>query len=141
MSNRIYGALVASISAALILAASEASARTASGNRAVAQRPIARPLAAQSFRHHRGRNVFWPGVDGAYYGSEGAPVTETYPPAAASNDVHYTYTYDAPWDWAHRLPPNVAPSDRPYIPGCTAETVTVPGHSGGQQTVNVTRCY
>jgi len=66
-------------------------------------------------------------------------VTGVTPPA--SSDVHYTYTYEAPWDWAHRNPPNVAPSDRPYVPGCTSEPVKVPGRNGGEQVVNVTRCY
>ena len=29
-----------------------------------------------------------------------------------SRDIRYTTTYDVPWDWAHRYPPNVAPSER-----------------------------
>ena len=66
-------------------------------------------------------------------------MTGVTPPA--SSDVHYTYTYEAPWDWAHRNPPNVAPSDRPYVPGCTSEPVKVPGSKGGEHVVNVTRCY
>ena len=61
-------------------------------------------------------------------------------PPPQSGDVHYTTTYDVPWDWAHRFPPAVAPSDRPYVPSCPTETVTVPGRNG-QQTVNVTRCF
>jgi len=66
-------------------------------------------------------------------------VTGVTPPT--SSDVHYTYTYEAPWDWAHRNPPNVAPSDRPYVPGCTSEPVKVPGRNGGEYVVNVTRCF
>jgi hypothetical protein len=142
MTYRMYGVLIASLSAALVLAAGEASARSAAGARAaVISRPIARPLAVHSFRHHHRGGVFWPGVDGGYYGADGAPVIDNYPQAAMSNDVHYTYTYDVPWDWAHRFPPNVAPSNRPYVSSCTAETVRVPGRGGGEQTVNVTRCY
>jgi hypothetical protein len=59
-----------------------------------------------------------------------------------STDVNYTYTtkQDVPWDWAHRFPPMVAPSNRPYVPGCSSEPVTVPG-SSGDHTVNVIRCY
>jgi len=141
MLYRKYGTLVASLGAiALVLATDEASARAAGARgAAVSARPIGRPFATHGFRHHRG-NFFWPGVDGTYYGADGAPVTEVTPPA--SSDAHYnTYTYDVPWDWAHRYPPNVAPSDRPYVPGCSAEPVTVPGRYGGEHVVNVTRCY
>src|SRR4051794_8570461 len=141
MTYKIYGALIASLSAALILATSEASARTAAGARNAVARPIARPLAVHSLRHHRGRNLFWPGVDGTYYGPDGRAVTEGYPPAPGSNDVRYTYTYDVPWDWAHRFPPNVAPSDRPYVSSCPEETVTVPRRNGEDQTISIMRCY
>jgi hypothetical protein len=59
----------------------------------------------------------------------------------ASGDVHYTYTYDVPWDWAHRFPPAVAPSDRPYVSSCPTETVTLAGRGGAEKTINVIRCY
>jgi hypothetical protein len=97
--------------------------------------------AVRHFAHQRrGFNGgFWPGGgfygDGSYYGdaqaNAGAPV---------SNDVTYTYKYDVPWDWAHRYPAMVTPSDRPYVPACNSEPVTVAGR-GGEQTVNVIRCY
>jgi hypothetical protein len=61
------------------------------------------------------------------------------PPTAG--DVQYTYKYDVPWDWAHRFPPSVTPSSRPYVPSCTDESVTVPGRDGAEHSVNVTRCY
>ena len=71
--------------------------------------------------------------------STGEPIIDaTQPP---SGDVRYTYTYDVPWDWAHRYPPNVIPSDRPYVSSCPAETVVVPGRGGGEQSVTVMRCY
>ena len=80
---------------------------------------------------------FWPG-DSSFYGpSNGEPILDGT--QGASRDIHYTY--DVPWDWAHRYPPAVAPSDRPYVPGCGSETVTVPGHDGEERTVNVVRCY
>jgi hypothetical protein len=86
---------------------------------------------------------FWLG-DGSFYEpsyepSNGEPMLDGT--QAASRDIHTTYTYDVPWDWAHRYPPAVALSDRPYVPGCHAETVTVPGRDGEEQTVNVVRCY
>src|ERR1700753_2106014 len=91
-----------------------------------------------------GAYVYWP--DGTYgdYGSYGAaptePGVEVAPP---SGDVHYTYTYDAPWDAGHRLPPNVVPGPRPYVSDCTTQVVTVPRRGDSSQTanINVTRCY
>jgi hypothetical protein len=136
--------------AALTLAANETFAGSTGGGRGgVAAAPVARPaialrpaIAARSFAHHR-RSVaggLWPAGYGGvpYYGE---PVADAGPPV--SNDVNYTYTYkyDVPWDWAHRYPPNVVPSDRPYVPGCSSEPVRVFGRGGGQQTVNVIRCY
>jgi len=113
---------------------------------AMATHPAFRPGVGRSFRHHRGRNVgaFWPGIGdwgdyGYTPGESGADIAA--PPS--SGDVHYTYTYDVPWDQIHRFPPNVVPSARPYVPDCTAQTVTVPRHAGTDETanVNIMRCY
>ncbi|MFO1109812.1 MAG: hypothetical protein U1E61_11555 [Bradyrhizobium sp.] len=102
------------------------------------------PIGARPFSPHLHRGFaggFWP-AGGYYYGGVpyGEPLTGSSLPM--STDVNYTYTYkqDVPWDWAHRYPPMVVPSDRPYVPGCSSEPVTVPGRSG-DQTVNVIRCY
>jgi hypothetical protein len=139
--------LIASFSAlALILATSEtfaAGAGVAHGG-AFSAHPAFRPGIGRSFGHHRGRNVgaFWPGIgDWGYGATPGEPNLDVPPPA--SGDVHYTYTYDVPWDAVHRLPPNVIPSARPYVPDCTAQTVTVPRREGGEPTasVNIMRCY
>jgi hypothetical protein len=148
MTYRKYGAFLASLSAlALILAGNAAFAASgaAHGGRAFAAHPMFRPSTARSFRHHRGQNVgaFWPGdgdwVDGSSVGQPGADAA----PPPTSGDVHYTYTYDVPWDQVHRFPPNVIPSARPYVPDCTAQTVTVPKHEGTAQTanINIIRCY
>jgi hypothetical protein len=146
MAYRIVGALVASVGfVALAGSAEQAFAR--SGAPAVAGAGPARPVVAQApiarapFRHHSGRAFggFWPTAggygyfDGTPYGAPAIDVTQP-------SNVHYTYTYDVPWDWVHRFPPNVVPSDRPYAPSCTTEPVTVPGR-GGEHIVNVTRCY
>jgi hypothetical protein len=141
MTSRKYNALIASLGAvALMLATSEASARAAgfrggmTAPHAIGHRPF-----GHAFRH-RGQfgPVVWPGDYGAEgaYGQAPADVT-----APGSNDVHYTYTYDVPWDWAHRLPPQVAPSDRAYVPSCSVEGVTVPDSKGDTHTVNVTSCH
>jgi hypothetical protein len=148
MTNRIYRALIASLSlVALTLAANEASAANA-GAAAPARGAFAsmpRPSAAHAFRNHRGHRffgggAFWPG-DGFYGPVDGSGPIAGVPPQSESTDVNYTYKQDVPWDWAHRYPPNVTPSDRPYVSSCPAETVTVPGRDGIDHTVNITRCY
>ena len=143
MTYRMYGTFVASLSVlALMLAANETFAASGAGPRGAfaSTHSMSRPSVAHSFRHHRRNNVgaFWPG-DIFYGPSGGEPVGDVAQPA--SGDAHYTYTYDVPWDWAHRYPPNVVPSDRPYVPNCSEETVTVPGRNGREQTLNITRCY
>lgn len=149
MMSRSYGALAASLSAAaLLLAANESFARpggAAPHGLAAAPPPAAvtRPSIAPGARF-RGRNapwVYWPGGGGFFYDNAGynQPFVDAGQPA--STDIRYTYTYDVPWDWTHRFPPNVVPSDRPYVPSCPTEQVTVPGRGGGEHTVNIMRCY
>jgi hypothetical protein len=145
MTYRMYGALIASLGAvALMLAANETFARSGATSRAGAPstHSISRPSVAQSLRHHRRHHVgtLWPVVGDSLYGpSNGESMADVTRPT--SGDIHYTHTYDVPWDWAHRYPPAVAPSERPYVPSCPAETVTVPGYGGREQTVNIMRCY
>jgi hypothetical protein len=104
---------------------------------------MVRPPIAPGGRFHRRNHpwVYWPGGGGFFY--DGATYTPPFGDLAQplSNDVRYTYTYDVPWDWAHRFPPNVAPSDRPYVPSCPTEQVIVPGRGGGEHAVNIMRCY
>lgn len=149
MMSRSNGALLASLSAAaLLLGPSDSFARpggaaphgmvTAAGP-SVAVRP---PIAPGARFHRRNSSfVYWPGGGGFFY--DGATYSEPFADAGqpVTNDVRYTYTYDVPWDWAHRFPPNVVPSDRPYVPSCPTESVTVPGRGGGEHTVNIMRCY
>src|SRR5260221_14259463 len=110
MTNRMHKALIASLGAmALMFAANETFARSggARGAGVAAARAIAHPISAHAFRQHR-RNFVGPGVVGGYYGPDGYSGTDSAPlvdtPQPASNDARYTYTYDVPWDWAHRLP-------------------------------------
>ncbi len=142
MTRNMYGALAASLGVlALAFDPNPAAAGSAVGARAAFAAP--HPPVAGAFRHfrrHAGAFTYWPGYDD--YGYEppyGEPSGGVVPPG--SNDVHYTYTYDVPWDWAHRYPPMVSPSDHPYVPGCHAESVTVPGRDGAEHIINVTRCY
>jgi hypothetical protein len=142
MRYGLHRAFITSLSmVALMLAANEtfaASGAAARGGSASAH-SMSHPSIVHSFRHHRRNNVgaFWPGGDFSYGPSNGEPVVDL---ARPPGDNHYTYTYDVPWDWAHRYPPAVTPSDRPYVPSCAAESVTVPGRYA-EQTVNVMRCY
>jgi hypothetical protein len=144
MTYRMYGAFIASLSlVALMLAPTESFARSggAHGGGFTSRHSISRPPMAHSLRHHRRNNegIFWPGIGGYYEPSNGEPLVDTTQPA--SGEMHYTFTNDVPWDWVHRYPPAVTPSERPYVPSCPAETITVPGHDGKEQTVNVMRCY
>lgn len=148
MMSRSNGALLASLSAAALLLSPGASfARPGGaaphGLTAGPSGAMMRPPSAPGARF-RGRNnpwVYWPGGGGFFYDNAGygQPFGDAGQPL--SSDVRYTYTYDVPWDWAHRFPPNVVPSDRPYVPSCPTEQVTVPGRGGGEHTVNVMRCY
>jgi hypothetical protein len=140
----MYAAFIAFLSAvALMLAANEASARSGAAPRGFASRhAILHPSAAHSLRHHRRNNsgIPWLATGDAFYGpSNGEPMVDVTQPT--SGDIRYTYTNDVPWDWAHRYPPNLTPSERPYVPSCPTETVTVPGHGGKEQTVSIMRCY
>jgi hypothetical protein len=139
----MYGAFVASVGVvALVLATTETFARSGAAHSGgfSSTRSMSRSPLAHAFRHHRRHDFggFWPA--GGYFDepSNGEPMADIPPP---SRDTHYTYTYDVPWDWAHRFPPAVAPSDRPYVSSCPTETVTLAGRGGVEQTVNVIRCY
>jgi hypothetical protein len=141
----MYAAFVAFLGvAALMLAANEAFGRSAAAPRGefISVHSSPHPSLTQSFGHHRRNNAgtLWPAAGGFFYGpSNGEPTADVTQPI--SGDLHYTYTYNVPWDWAHRYPPAVAPSERAYAPSCPAETVMVAGHDGKEQAVTIVRCY
>jgi hypothetical protein len=144
----MYWALIASVSAAALMLATNATfARSGVAPSGFASaRPILHASAIRSFRHHPRHNIgtYWPGAGGYNYGpANDERFADVAPDAtqSTSRDVRYTYTYDVPWDWAHRYPPNVIPSDRPYVSSCSSEPVTVPGRNGEEKTINITRCY
>ncbi|UWU90042.1 hypothetical protein [Bradyrhizobium sp. CB1015] len=149
MIARSHGALVASLSAAaLLLSSSDSFSRPAGaaapGVAAAAAPPAAaRPPIGPGARFHRRSApwVYWPGGGGYLYDGAGYSQPFADMNQSLSADVRYTYTYDVPWDWTHRYPPNVVPSDRPYVPSCPTEQVTVPGRGGSEHTVNIMRCY
>jgi hypothetical protein len=147
MMYRVTGALIASIGAVtLLLATNAAFARSGAAAHATFApahpHSLSRPaIAAHGFRHHRRNGVagFWPGWGDYSYGPLGEPAPDFSESAAP--DLRATCTYDIPWDWVHRCPPAVAPSERAYAPSCSNEPVSVPGRDGKESTVNVTRCY
>ena len=139
MMSKVSWALVAFLSAAaLMLATSDTSARTGAAGRG--------GIASHAFfaRHHhlhRNDGAFWPGVGdfGNTAPTDGGPYAAVTPPTY--DGPRYTCSYDMPWDWAHRCPPAVAPSAKPYAPSCPTEVMKFPGRDGTEQTVNITRCY
>ena len=146
MTYRMYGALIASLTVVvLMLAANETFARSGATHHGglTSRHLTARHSFLRSPRHHRRNDVgiFWPGVGDFSYGpSNGEPLLDGAPPIPG--DIRNTQAFDIPWDWAHRYPPAVAPSERPYVQSCSTETVSVPGgHDGKDQAVNVMRCY
>lgn len=143
MSNRKYGALIASLGAvALMCSAGETLAAAPHGMSSHSHSHFHSPFARFHRHHHNNRNddfgaVAWP--DSGFFGGAGGP--GEFPPAIP-NDIRNTNAFDIPWDWAHRYPPMVTPSAKPYISTCPTETIKVPGEFGGrEQTVNITRCY
>jgi hypothetical protein len=136
---------IASVSAvALMLATNETFARSGVAPGFSSARPIPRASAVPSFRHHPRHNIgtYWTGAGGYYYGlSNDDALANADVAQPMSRDIRFTTTYDVPWDWAHRYPPNVVPSDRPYVSSCSSEPVTVPGRNGQEKTINITRCY
>ncbi len=152
MMYKAYAAFIMSLSAALIVASSQASgqSRAAHGGAAASTHSAFRPSVVRLPGRHHGRNrgAFFPG-GGFFWGPYSEPNLEVVPPISGptSNDINYTYKFDVPWDWAHRYPPSffASPPEPPsppmaYVPGCAKETVTVPGADGKDQTVTVVRC-
>ena len=152
MAYKMYAAFIASLSVALTLASNETFGGSAVVRGGAATHPNFRPLAVRSLNHRNGRNVgnVFPGTGGYYWDPSTSEPSAEIPQAApghTSSDINYTYKPDMPWDWAHRFPPgyftNAAAPAAPsvaYVPGCTTQTVTVPGADGKDQTVTMVRC-
>ena len=145
MAYRLYGAFIGPLSVAvLMLGVNDTFAQVAHAA------PRGAVASTHSFPHPPAGGIrrgdpggFWPG--GYLYGPSSSP-SDSEPTSTDINqtikgDIRYTYSRDVPWDWPHRFPPMVAPSDRPYVQSCAAEAVTVPGRNGKERTVNITRCY
>jgi hypothetical protein len=154
MIYKAYAAFIMSLGAALAVASNQAFGEpgAAHGGVSASTHSPFHPSLARSPHHRNGRNrgAFLP-VDGGFFWdpSNGEPNVDVTQPLSApiSGDVNYTYKFDVPWDWAHRYPPSffASPPKPPsppvaFVPGCPAQTVTVPGDDGKDQTVAIVRC-
>ncbi len=145
MSNRMYGALIASLGAIALIMCAGGETLAAAPRGMTSNHPHSNfhsPFARLHRHHHNNRNddfgaVAWP--DEGFFGGPGLGGGDFSPPIP--NDIRNTNAFDIPWDWAHRYPPMVTPSAKPYVSTCPTETVKVPSFDGREQTVNITRCY
>lgn len=140
MKSRIYAMLIASLGATVfMLAANE----TFAGSRASSHGAFAAShrFAAHRFRNHQRSNsaFVWSGDYDSFYGPGSEPGFDGALPLPS--DIRSSNASDIPWDWAHRYPPLVTPSARPYVSSCDPETVKVPDGRGGTGEVNIIRCY
>jgi hypothetical protein len=131
----MYGILIASVGAIVLTLASSESFAASKGAH------LSHRMAAHGGRHHhRLPGAFVWGDDGYFYGPTGEAVVGGVQPL--TGDVRNSNASDdIPWDWAHRYPPILGPTGRPYVSSCGAETVTVPDGRGGTGQVNVIRCF
>ena len=146
MAYKMYAAFIASLSIALTFASNETfgASGTVNGGTSASTHSTFHPSGARPLPHHIGRHTgaLWPAAGGLFSGpANGEPEVDVTEPM--SGDVHYTCTYDIPWDWVHRCPSFVSPSERvvtPHEPGCPAQTVTIPMGDGKEKTVTIVRC-
>jgi hypothetical protein len=130
----MYGILIASVGAIALTVATGETFAASRGAHMTSHR-----FAGHSLRHHhRAQGALVWGDDGYFYGPTGDAALDGAP---LTGEVRNSNASDIPWDWAHRYPPVLGPSGRPYVSGCGAETVTVPDGRGGTGEVNITRCY
>ena len=149
MMYKACAAFMMPLSVALTLASNQAFGQSSHGVSSASTHSAFHPSVTRSLLHDRRNRAFFP-TTGAFFWepSNGVPNVVTPPiPSPITGDFNYTYKYDVPWDWAHRYPPSFFASPpeppRPQVavrPGCAAQTVTVPGIDGKDQTVNIVRC-
>ena len=145
---KVYAAFIMSLSVALASNQAFGGSGAAHGGVSASAHSGFHPSVVRLPHRHNGRNfgTFFPVVGDSFLGSSnGEPNLGV--PQPMSGDITYTYKYDVPWDWAHRFPPGFfadppKPPSPPvaYVPGCPAQTVTVLGADGKDQTVTMVRC-
>ena len=140
MTYKMYVAFIASLSVAITVASNDtfgASGAVHGGRSASAHSASSAMRPKSPGKHHNERNAgwaLWPTAGGFYGPSYVEPNVNVTP--SISGDVHYTYTYDVPWDAVHRYPRVYE-----YPAGCRSQTETVPRGDGKKQSVNIVRCY
>ena len=154
MICKVYAAFITSLSVALTLASNQAFGAAGAGHGGVSgsAHSTFHPSATRPLHHNSGRNrgTFFPTAGGFFWGSSNGQsnVEATQPISPISGDINYTYKLDVPWDWVHRYPPSfyAGPPEPPpqplgpRVPGCPAQTVTILGADGKDQTINMVRC-
>jgi hypothetical protein len=147
MMYKLYAAFIMSLSVALTFAFSQAFGQSGASHGGVSASTESHFHPLVTRRHNR-RNggTFFPAAGGFFWGpSNGQPNVEVRPPIGPiSGDINYTYKFDVPWDWAHRYPPSffALPPEPAYPPlaserGCPAQTVTISGADGKDQTITI----
>ena len=143
MKCRMFPALIATVSVAFAFSSSNTFGGSVAGHARTSHPSHLTPhhqSPARSLLHQKQRNfgAFWPASGDYLCEPNGGPEEPI------SGDIHYTYTYDVPWDAVHRYPQVVTPTVpvvRPYVPGCPAQSVTVPMGDGKEETISIVRCY
>ena len=151
MIYKAYAAFIMSLGVAFTLASNQAFGGSGAGHGGVsaARHSPFHPSVTRSPHHQNRRNLgtFFPGAGGFFWGpSNGQPNVEVAQPIGPISGItNFTCTYDIPWDWVHRCPPVVSPPEPAPPPmarvsPCPAQTVTVPGADGKDQTISMVRC-
>jgi hypothetical protein len=149
--NKACMAFITSLGVTIAVASSQAlgAPPAASGGGAASAHSGGRPSIAP---HHNGRNArgLFPSTGGWYWWPSGPSNSQPNVDVRQiiTGGPSYTCTLDIPGDWAHRCPPSLfasppeppPPPPVPYELGCPAQTMTVPGADGKDQTINIVRC-
>jgi hypothetical protein len=133
--RQVCATFIASLSVAITLASNQAF-----GQLRAASPGGSPPRSAASPQPNIG--TFFPAVGGFFGGPFSPQPNINLDVRQTITDGIYTCTYYIPWDWVHRCPPIVSPPVPPpppvaFRPGCSGQTVTVPGLDGKDQTVNM----
>src|SRR4029078_60357 len=144
--SKVYTGFITSLSVAIALASNQAFAAptAAPGRRPAPVRAVSHPTTTRP-SHTIGRTtgaffpwLWWP--SGPSNNQPNIDVRQTI-----TGGPSYTCTLDVPGDCAHRCPTSLfatppeppPPPPVPYELGCPAQSVTVPGADGKDQTINI----
>jgi hypothetical protein len=157
MSFRIFAAGIVVLGFGAMIAPIETAARSGGftaapslGTRGAARPSVATPFFSHPFRPERFSGAFSKPQNGLSMSREaerrgfGFPLWwdyASYPPS------YYPTEYSAPYgEFPYPYPPTEEFSERSrpivtYRPGCRTDTQKVPSETGGERSINITRCY